>query len=58
MPTRVDLPDNTFNDPTSEDEGDEGDDGVPKPAAANDDESEDSEAILLERARINADLGK
>ena len=55
MPTIMDGPDNTFHDPSSEDEGD---DGVPKPAAANDDESEDSEAILLERARINANLGK
>ena len=48
-------PDNTFHDPSSEDEGDN---GVPKPVAANDDASEDSEAILLERARINANLGK
>ena len=55
MPTRVDLPDNTFHDPSSEDEGDN---GVPQAAAANDDASEDTEAILLERARINANLGK
>jgi len=55
MPTRLDLPDNTFHNPSLEDEGDNGD---PQAAAANDDESEDSEAILLERARINANLGK